>query len=224
MITVHHLNNSRSQRILWLLEELEVPYEIKRYERTAEQRAPKELLEISPLGKSPVISDGSVTLAESGAIVEYLISKYGNGKFQAPASGPGYLQNLYYSHYAEGSLMPLLVQKIIFNIVPQKTPFLIRPLANLIFNNLNKQLLLPEFEKHFALIESHLGTVKTGWFADGEEPTAADFQMAFPLEGIVTAAPDMATPKMIEYVDRVQSRPAYKRAIEKGGQYAYAKM
>ncbi|GLB39284.1 putative glutathione S-transferase [Lyophyllum shimeji] len=224
MIVVHHLNNSRSQRVLWLLEELQVPYEIKRYERTADQRAPKELLEISPLGKSPVITDDLVTLAESGAIVEYLISKYGNGKLQAPASGPGYLDNLYYTHYAEGSLMPILVQKIIFDIVPQKTPFLIRPLANMIFSNLDTQLLQPEFKKHFDMIESHLATVKTGWFAGGDEPTAADFQMAFPLEAIVASAPTLATPKIVEYVERVHARPAYKTALDKGGEYAYAKM
>ncbi|KAF8067631.1 thioredoxin-like protein [Lyophyllum atratum] len=223
MLVLHHLENSRSQRILWLLEELEVPYELKQYERIADGRAPKELLEINPLGKSPIVTDDSVTVAESGAIVEYLITKYGNGRFQAPTSGPGYIHNLYYLHYAEGSLMPLLAQKIIYDLVPSKTPFLIRPLAKLIFRNLHDQHLLPEFKNNFAMIESHLSTVKTGWFADGDGPTAADFQMAFPLEFIVTAAPVMATPKMVEFVERVQNRPAYKRALEKGGNYAFEK-
>ncbi|KAG5653570.1 hypothetical protein H0H81_012259 [Sphagnurus paluster] len=208
MIIVHHLNNSRSQRILWLLEELEVPYQIKAYERTAEGLAPKELLAINPLGKSPVITDEDLTLAESGAIVEYLIGKYGNGKFQAPTSGPGYLDNLYYSHYAEGSLMPLLVQKIIFDMVPSKTPFLLRPIASMIFSNLTKMLLMPSFPKHFSMesIDKHLEKVQTGWFAGGEEPTSADFQMAFPLEAVVTVASEMATPAMVKYVERVQSR------------------
>ncbi|KAF5380058.1 hypothetical protein D9615_006136 [Tricholomella constricta] len=150
MITVHHLNNSRSQRILWLLEELEVPYQVKQYKRAADFRAPKELLEVSPLGKSPAITDDSITLAESGAIIEYLISKYGSGKFQAPTSGPGYLHNLYFLHYAEGSLMPLWVQRVTYDVIPQKTPLLIRPIAKL--TNLKKHILQPELKKHFAFV------------------------------------------------------------------------
>ncbi|KAF9456872.1 thioredoxin-like protein [Collybia nuda] len=220
MLTVHHLNNSRSQRVLWLLEELEVPYEIKKYDRDANQQAPKELLAINPLGKSPVITDGDVTLAESGAIVEYLISKYDrNGKFSTLESG--YLDNLYFTHYAEGSLMPLLIQKIIFGIVPKKAPFLVRPLVSIIFGQLEKMIIQPEYKRHYELIDAHLNKV-TSWFAGGDHPTSADFQMAFPLEAIVTTAPDLASQKMKEYVKRVQERPAYKRGIEKGGPYAYA--
>ncbi|KAG6831466.1 hypothetical protein H0H92_010375 [Tricholoma furcatifolium] len=224
MIIVHHLNNSRSQRILWLLEELGVPYEIKYYQRGEDQRAPKELLAISPLGKSPVITDGAVNLAESGAITEYLISKYGVGKLQAPASGQGEFN-----------------KSIIFDLVPSKTPFFIRPVARLIFSNLTQMILAPEFERHFTMIEDHLSHAESGWFAGGEEPTvlsylvptnklelslrsqAADFQMAFPLEAVVASAPNLAKPKINDYVKRVHARPAYKRALEKGGAYEYAR-
>ncbi|KAG8750585.1 hypothetical protein FRC12_012816, partial [Ceratobasidium sp. 428] len=153
-IIVHHLNNSRSQRILWLLEELEVPYEIKRYERTEDMLAPKELRDVHPLGLSPVITDGEIVLAESGAIVgafpsswngndstkahlillEYLIGKYGAGRFNPPESG--YVDNLYFTHYTEGTLMPLFVNRIIFTVAPQRAPFFIRPVMNLIFGML----------------------------------------------------------------------------------------
>ncbi|EDR09487.1 uncharacterized protein LACBIDRAFT_319137 [Laccaria bicolor S238N-H82] len=222
MLTVHHLNNSRSQRILWLLEELNVPYQVKKYERTPQLTAPKELLEINSLGKSPVITDGDVNLAESGAIVEYVIEKYGNGKATPPESGK--LDNLYFSHYAEGSFMPVLVQKLIFDIVPQRSPFYIRPFASMIFGQLNKQLVQPEITKHVALIEAHLAKSKSIFFAGGDEPTSADYQMVFPLEALTDGAPDRLGPKIKEYVKTIHDRPAYKRALEKGGEYAYAKL
>ncbi|PPQ82930.1 hypothetical protein CVT26_005037 [Gymnopilus dilepis] len=222
MIVLHHLNHSRSQRILWLLEELNIPYEIKKYERTDQQLAPPELLKISPLGKAPVITDGDVALAESGAIVEYLITKYGNGKATPPESG--YLDNLYFSHYAEGSLMPILVQKLIFDLVPKNSPFLLRPLVKSIFGKLDNLLVQSELKKHFAMIEAHLEKSKTTWFAGGDHPTAADFQMSFPLEAIVSEAPEMAGPQMKKFVQAVHSREAYKKALEKGGEYSYAKL
>ncbi|KAF8956330.1 thioredoxin-like protein [Flammula alnicola] len=222
MLIVHHLNNSRSQRILWLLEELGVPYEIKKYERTPEQQAPPELLAISPLGKSPVITDGDVTLAESGAIVEYVITKYGNGKGVPPDSG--YLDNLYFSHYAEGSLMPVIVQKITFDLIPKRSPFLIRPFVNMIFSQLNKQLVQPEMEKHLTMIETHLQKSTSVFFAGGQEPTSADYQMAFPLEVIVVDAPQVAGPKIKEFVRAIHEREAYKAALSKGGEYSYAKL
>ncbi|TFK41552.1 thioredoxin-like protein [Crucibulum laeve] len=221
MLVIHHLNNSRSQRILWLLEELELPYEIKKYERTAQGRAPPELLKINPLGKAPVITDGDVTVAESGAIVEYIISKYGNGKAIVPEAG--YLDNLYYTHYAEGSLMPILVQKYIFDLIPKNTPFYIRPIVNMVFSQLDRQLVQPEIKKNLEYVESHLAKSSTGWFAGGQEPTAADYQMAFPLEAVVAISSVQVGPKIQEYVKMVHSRPAYKRALEKGGEYAYAK-
>ncbi|KIK02890.1 hypothetical protein K443DRAFT_131665 [Laccaria amethystina LaAM-08-1] len=222
MLTVHHLNNSRSQRILWLLEELNVPYQVKKYQRTPQQTAPKELLEINSLGKSPVITDGDVNLAESGAIVEYVIEKFGNGKATPPESGK--LDNLYFSHYAEGSFMPVLVQKLIFDIVPQRSPFYIRPLVSMIFGQLSKQLVEPEIMKHVALVEAHLAKSKSTFFAGGDEPTSADYQMAFPLEALLASAPDRLGPKIKEYVKTIHGRPAYKRALEMGGEYAYAKL
>ncbi|KAK0192304.1 thioredoxin-like protein [Armillaria mellea] len=198
MIIVHHLNNSRSQRILWLLEELGVPYEIKKYYRSSLQQAPKELLEVNPLGKSPVITDGDVNLAESGAIIEYLIEKYGNGRFRT-TTGSEHINNLYYTHYAEGSLMPVLVMGLIFRFVPQQSPWFLRPFMRFIFSQLEKLLVKPELAKHSEL-------------SGGVEPTSADFIMIFPLEGKNTS----------EYIQKVHTRPAYKRALEKGGEFAYA--
>ncbi|KAF8156710.1 thioredoxin-like protein [Crassisporium funariophilum] len=221
MLTVHHLNDSRSQRILWLLEELKVPYELKKYERV-NMRAPPELLEISPLGRSPVITDDSVTLAESGAIVEYVIGKYGNGKAVAPDTG--YVDNLYFSHYAEGSLMPILVQKTIFDLVPANAPFFIRPIVRGVFAQLDERLVRPEIAKHMKMIEAHLEKSKSMFFAGGDEPTAADYQMAFPLEAMVAKAPKSVGPKITAYVNAIHEREAYKAALEKGGEYAYARL
>jgi len=222
MLTVHHLNDSRSQRILWLLEELQVPYEIKKYQRNAQQLAPPELLEISPLGKSPVLTDGDITVAESGAIVDYVIAKYGNGK--AVPTQSGYLDNLYFTHYAEGSLMPILVLKYIFELIPKNTPFFIRPILNMVFGQLDKLLVQPEIKKHLEMIESHLEKSQSLWFAGGQGPTAADYQMIFPLEGIVSAAPNSAGPHIKNYVQAVHDREAYKKALERGGEYIYAKL
>src|SRR5687768_5409513 len=116
MLTVHHLNNSRSQRVLWLLEELGVPYEIKRYQRDPKTMlAPSSLKKVHPLGKSPVITDGELTVAESGAIIEYLVERYGKGTLAPPASAPAHRRYVYWMHYGEGSLMPLLVMKLVFS-------------------------------------------------------------------------------------------------------------
>ncbi|KAF8589166.1 hypothetical protein K439DRAFT_1405472 [Ramaria rubella] len=218
-IVVHHLNDSRSQRLLWLLEELEIPYEIKKYQRTAEMRAPKNLKDIHPLGKSPIITDGEVTLAESGAITEYLIVKYGT-KFHPIESGK--IDNLYFTHYAEGSFMPILVNKYIFSLIPQRSPALLRPLIKSVFSTLEKKMLNPELTAHCNIIEAHLEKSKTGWFAGGDHPTSADFMMAFALEALVHGGVNFAGPKIKEYVKRVHERPAYKRGIEKGGKYVYA--
>ncbi|KAF5318573.1 hypothetical protein D9619_010837 [Psilocybe cf. subviscida] len=221
MLTLHYLKDSRAQRILWLLEELNVPYEIKKYTRGPQGQAPAELEAINPLGKSPVITDDSVTLSESGAIVEYIIGKYGNGKAVPPESGR--VDNTYFTHYAEGSLMPLLVQKFIFGMIPQHSPFYIRPLLNMVFGQLDRKLVVPEGKKHMQMIEAHLAKSKSIFFAGGDEPSAADYMMAFPLEAILTEAPEMAGPKVREYVETVQARPAYKKALEAGGEYAYAR-
>ncbi|MEY9461823.1 glutathione S-transferase [Bradyrhizobium ottawaense] len=134
MLTVHHLNNSRSQRVLWLLEELGVPYEIVRYQRQPDMRAPKELRAIHPLGKSPVITDNGNTIAESGAIIEYLIATYGNGRLIPPPNTPERLRFTYWLHYAEGSAMQPLLLKLLFTLMPKRAPALLRPLVRKVSN------------------------------------------------------------------------------------------
>ncbi|KAI0765373.1 thioredoxin-like protein [Fomes fomentarius] len=219
-LVVHHLNDSRSQRILWLLEELEVPYEIKKYQRTAEMVAPPALQAVNPLGTAPVITDGDLNLAESGAIVEYIIQKYGNGRAQPPESGR--VDNLYFTHYAEASLMPMLVNKLIFRIIPSRAPFFLRPLLNGVFNTVSSKLLDPRLKTHAKLIEDHLSKTD-GWFAGGQEPTSADYMMLFCLEAWASEDKAALGPKTKAYVERAHARAAYQRGLEKGGEYKYAK-
>jgi glutathione S-transferase len=179
MLTVHHLNNSRSQRVLWLLEELGVPYEIVRYQRQPDMRAPAELRAIHPLGKSPVITDNGNTVAESGAIVEYLVDRYGEGRLIPPPKTPERLRYSYWLHYAEGSAMPPLLLKLLFTLMPKRAPALLRPLVRKVSNQALTTLVNPQLKQHMAFWESELG--KSQWFA-GNEFTAADIQMSFPLE------------------------------------------
>ena len=218
MIIVHHLNNSRSQRVLWLLEELGVPYELKRYQRDAKTMlAPPELKAVHPLGKSPVITDGDITVAESGAIIEYLVETYGKGRL-APANGtPERLRYNYWMHYAEGSVMPLLVMKLIFGVIPKRSPALVRPIANAIVSNVMKSFLDPNLKLHFDFIESELR--QSSWFA-GDAFSAADVQMSFPAEANAARGADAASyPRLSEFLKRIHARPAYQRALEKGGPY-----
>jgi len=217
MITVHHLNNSRSQRVLWLLEELELPYEIVKYERDPQTMlAPAALRAVHPLGKSPVITDGDATLAESGAILEYLIETYGKGAIAPVPGTPAYRLYRYFLHYAEGSLMPLLLMKLVFNKVKTDAPFLIRPIAKTIAGKVSQRFIDPNLSTHLAFLAEHLG--KHTWFA-GDDFTAADVQMSFPVEGAVARAGDGIPPKLTEWLARIQARPAYRRAIERGGDY-----
>lgn len=218
MLTVHHLNNSRSQRVLWMLEELGIPYEIKRYERNKQTMlAPPELKAVHPLGKSPVITDGDVTLAESGAILEYLVRKYGNGKFVPPENTPEHLRYTYWMHFAEGTLMPPLVMLLVFNKIEQ-APFIVRPIAKAISRQVKKAFINPNLKNDLDYVEAELA--KSLWFA-GEELTAADVQMSFPLEG-ATARGGMTTsthPKTVAFMERIHARPQYKTALEKGGPF-----
>ncbi len=221
MIIVHHLNNSRSQRILWMLEELGVPYDVKRYQREPSMMAPASLRAVHPLGKSPVITDGDKTLAESGAIIEYLGDAYGHGKLTPALGTPERLHYTYFLHYAEGSLMPLLFMKLVFGRIPGRLPFFMRPVGRAISNGANKTLLDPQIGNHFMFLESELS--KRAWFA-GAEFSAADIQMSFPLEAAAARAPIVRQlPKLSAFLDRIQARPAYKRALEKGGPYELAK-
>jgi len=220
MITVHHLNNSRSQRVLWLLEELELPYEIVKYERDPKTLlAPASLRKVHPLGKSPVITDGDATLAESGAIIEYLVETHGKGKLVPAAGTPAYRDYRYFMHYAEGSLMPFLVMKLVFNKIRTDAPFLVRPIARAIAGTVSKQFLDPNLTSHLAFLADHLG--KNAWFA-GDSFTAADVLMSFPVEGAVARISSGISPKLTEWLAKIQGRPAYRKAIERGGEYAIA--
>ena len=219
MITVHHLNNSRSQRVLWLLEELGLPYEIKRYERERSGLAPKSLQEVHPLGKSPVITDGGAPLAESGAILEYLVERHGAGRF-APAPGtPERLRYTYWMHYAEGSAMPPLLMKLIFDRVESgPMPFFVKPIAKGIAAKVKATLVHPQLERHMDFMEGALA--QHPWFA-GPEFTAADIQMSFPVEAAATRAGlDAKRPRLMDFLARIHARPAYRRALERGGPFA----
>ena len=220
---VHHLNNSRSQRVLWLLEELGLAYEVKRYQRDAKTMlAPPELRQVHPLGKSPVITDGELTLAESGAILEYLVERYGEGRF-APAPGtPERLRYLYWMHYAEGSLMPPLLLKLVFNrIETGPMPFFVRPVARGIARRVKGTFIEPQIVRHLDYLEAELGM--HAWFAGGNF-SAADIQMSFPLEAAAARGGlDATRPKLMGFLERIHARPAYRRALEAGGPYALAR-
>jgi glutathione S-transferase len=218
MLTVHHLNNSRSQRVLWLLEELGTPYEIIRYNRQPNMLAPPELRAIHPLGKSPVITDNGNTIAESGAIVEYLVKTYGNGRLIPPDNTPERLRFTYWLHYAEGSAMPLLLLKLIFLMLPKRAPLLMRPVVNAIAAKALNTLVDPQLKQHMAFWEGELS--KSEWFA-GSEFTAADIQMSFPLEAAsARAGLEQGHPKAMAWLAKIHARPAYQRALEKGGPYS----
>ena len=219
MITVHHLNNSRSQRILWLLEELGLEYDIKRYQRDAKTMlAPSELRQIHALGKSPVITDGDLTLAESGAIIEYLVGQYGNGRLMPAANTPAKLRYTYWLHYAEGSLQPLLLMKLFFGRIEKgPMPFFAKPIARAIAGRVMDSFISPNLERNFDYLEGELG--RSTWFA-GPEFTAADIQMSFPLEAaVVRGGLDAKRPKLMAFLERIHARPAYRKAIERGGEY-----
>ncbi len=221
MLTVHHLNNSRSQRVLWLLEELGVPYEIVRYQRQPNMLAPKELRAIHPLGKSPVITDNGNTVAESGAIVEYLVKTYGNGRLIPPDNTPERLRYTYWLHYAEGSAMPPLLLKLIFGLLPRRSPFFMRPFVNAISAKVLATMVTPQLKQHMAFWEGELG--KSEWFA-GNDFTAADIQMSFPLEaGSARGGLDQNYPKAMAWLAKIHARPAYQRALEVGGPYEIGK-
>jgi glutathione S-transferase len=219
MLTVHHLNNSRSQRVLWLLEELGVPYEIVRYERDPRTMlAPDALKRIHPLGKSPVITDDGQTIAETGAIIEYVLGRYGEGRLEPARGTPDHLRYIYWLHYAEGSAMPPLLLKLIFSrLAKERAPFFVRPVLKQIAKRVQQILVDPQLATHIGFWESELG--KHAWFA-GETFTAADIQMSFPVEGAaVRAAFGGKYPKLQNFLNHIHNRSAYKRALERGGPY-----
>lgn len=222
MITVHYLDNSRAHRILWLLEELGLDYEVKTYHRAPDMRAPASLKAVHPLGKSPVIEDGGRVVAESGAIIEYLVGTYGAGKNLKPAAGSdAALRYTYWLHYAEGSAMPLLLLKLIFLRLPGQLPFFLRPVASLIATGVQKKLVDPQLADHLAFWNAELS--RGGWFA-GAEFSAADIAMSFPVEAGMTRMEAMGDVSAVRrYMDAIRARPAYQRALSKGGQYDYAR-
>jgi len=211
MIIVHHLENSRSQRILWMLEELGLPYEIKRYERNPETMlAPPELKKVHPLGKSPVIEDtdveGGQIIAETGAIVEYLVDK-ADGKLGAPANRGDALRYRFWLHYAEGSMMPPLLLKLVLARIP-------------VMGKIALKRIQPMIDVHLDYVEAELA--QRPWFA-GDQMTAADIMMSFPLEAARSRAGlDESRPATIAWLGKVHARPAYQAGLEKGGPYAYA--
>ncbi|MCK8778999.1 glutathione S-transferase [Rhizobium sp. NTR19] len=214
MIIVHHLNNSRSQRILWMLEELDMTYEIRFYKRDPKTMlAPREMRQVHPLGKSPILEDTDgpggmgVTLVETGAICEYLVDKAG-GRLGPPPSGEGHLLYRQFMHYAEGSLMPPLFAKLVVS----RVPFLGKKAA---------QRIQPMVDVHLEFVERELS--RRPWFAGGEM-TAADIMMSFPLEAARSRAGlGESRPATIGWLERIRARPAYQTALSKGGEYAYAK-
>ncbi|MBU2082962.1 MAG: glutathione S-transferase [Alphaproteobacteria bacterium] len=220
MIIVHHLENSRSQRVLWLLEELGLPYEVRRYARDATTMlAPPELKAIHPLGKSPVIEDDGAIIAETGAVFEYILDTYGAGRLSAPAGTPQARKLSYWLHYAEGSAMPPLLLKLVFMRMPDGAPGLLRPLIRQVAGKVQAQLVNPQLASHLAYWESELA--ETGWFA-GADLSAADIMMSFPLEAAASRAGADKSTAVMDFLARIHARPAYQRALEAGGPYAYA--
>ncbi|MFT6195141.1 MAG: glutathione S-transferase [Cognaticolwellia sp.] len=222
MVVVHHLNNSRSQRVLWALEELGVPYEVKQYQRDLKTNlAPASLKKIHPLGKSPVITDGDITVAESGAIIEYLAQNYGEGNFIPETKTEAHRQYLYWLHFAEGTMMQQLLLKLILEKAVQKSPpFFVKYIAKAIMKKVMVGYVGPNITANLALVESHL--TDNEWFA-GEKLSGADIQMSFPLEAWAarkTVSQDY--PNTIAYVKRFQARAGYQKALKSGGTYDYA--
>ncbi len=223
MLTVHHLETSRSHRILWLLEELGTPYQLKVYKRDPKTRlAPAALKKIHPLGKSPVITDGGETIAESGAIIEYLVECYGGqasgelAHLQPLPGTPAYRQCRFWMHYAEGSLMNWLVMKLVFMTIPtQPMPFFVRPIARALCKTVQAKLIDPNVRTALEFMDAHLAN--NVWFA-GEHLSMADFQMSFAIEAALSRSKSLGDyPHLQAYAARLRSRPAYQRAIEKGG-------
>ena len=216
MLIVHYLNSSRAHRLIWLLEELGLEYEIKFYERRADMRAPKELKAIHPLGKSPVLEDDGLIIAESGAIFEYLFEKYGNGQLVPQAGTPEKRRYTYWMHYAEGSAMPLLVMKLIFTAIQKRAPFLLKPFAKMICGSVVNTMIDPQLKDNIAFWESEL--TRDGWFA-GPQFTAADIIMSFPVQAAGQRAGYGSDLKAIAaYLAAIKLRPAYLAAAKRVGE------
>lgn len=221
MITLHHLNNSRSQRVLWLLEELAVPYAVQQYQRDPKTMlAPPALKAVHPLGKSPILTDGDLVIAETGAIFEYLLARHEGHPMVPPPGTPDSFRLTYWLHYAEGSAMPPLLLKLLFSRIPKQAPWFLAPVAALIAQGVLRGFVDPQLRLHSQYWEDQLGP--EGWFVGGSF-SAADIMMSFPVEaskarGVI----DPDKPKLLAYLKAIHARPAYTQALERGGPYAYA--
>ncbi len=222
MITVHHLEHSRSHRVLWLLEELELPYRLVNYQRDPKVLlAPPELRRVHPLGKSPVLEDDGRVLAESGAILEYLVERYDTQHRFAPPSAPvdgeERMRYRYWMHYAEGSAMPPLLMTLVFSRIRQaKMPFFARPVARSIVDKVMKGFVGPQLRGHLDWMEAELG--RHPWFA-GERFTAADVQMSYPVQAAAVRYAGLEQyPNLRGFLQRIGERPAFQRAVQKGGE------
>jgi len=219
MITVHHLNNSRSQRVLWLLEELGLDYQIERYQRDPKTMlAPPALKKVHPLGKSPVVTDGRLTLAESGAILQYLVDEYDSAGRLLPRSAADRRRVNYWMHYAEGSAMPPLLMKLVFDrIEATPLPIVVRQIARGISSKVKESFITPQLTLHLDYMESELA--RSAWFA-GDKFSIADIQMSFPIEAAeARAGLDAGRPRLMDFLARIRARAAYQRALEKGGPF-----
>ncbi len=211
MLTIHHLEKSRSFRIVWALEELQQQYQIKLYKRLPSFAAPPELKRVHPLGKAPILEDAGRTIAESAVILEYLQTKFDTAQHFKPQQDDDAFQYLYWMHYAEGSLMPLLVFQLVMNNVGKNVPFFIRPVANKITDGVKAGFIGPRLKDHIAFIEQYLS--KHDYFAG--EFSFADIQMSFPLNALLTRTTGQF-PNIRAFLKRIETRPAYQRAKEKG--------
>ena len=223
MIVVHHLNNSRSQRILWLLEELGLSYEIKRYERDKKTNlAPAALKAVHPLGKSPVLEDDGAVYAETGAIIDHLLDQHAEGKLRPPRGTPAFDRYRYWMYAAEGTYMPPLVFTLFLNrMETAPMPFFAKPIAKKLVKAVRDGYLDHTMKAQYDYLEDALG--ETPWLA-GNEITAADVMMSFPVEAFSARGPaGGGYPNIAAYLMRFQARPAYRRALERGGPYALLK-
>lgn len=216
MLSVHHLANSRSQRVVWLLEELGLEYDIVEHRREPGSRvAPGSLRKIHPLGKAPVLCDGDVTIAETGAIFEYVLERHGNGRLEPARGTPERIQYIYWQHFAEASLMPYLAMKLLFAGIENAVPFFVRPAIRLLTRAVNAGYMDRNLVAEIDFIEQHLATHE--WFAGGGF-TAADVLIGFMLEAVSGRfAPVAAYPNIASFVNRIRARPAYRRAMQRGG-------
>jgi glutathione S-transferase len=223
MITVHHLNNSRSQRVLWLLEELGLPYEIRHHQRDKQTMlAPPELKAVHPLGKSPVIVDGDLVIAETGAIVDYLLERAPAGHGLLPAAGTeAHRRYRYWLHFAEGSAMPPLLMKLVFDrIASSPMPFFAKPIVRTVCSKALDAVVWPNLKRHLDFMEAELSG--RDWFA-GDAFSGADVMMSFPVEASAQRAGlDASRPRLMAWLQRIHARPAYHRALQRGGPYAFA--